>query len=293
MYSMTKRKLFTIVIYTLVLLFLGRNLTMLPKFASFRFYTPKDITILQEDLTNFTNKQPGIYSVYYQDLSSEKPLSFGINEHRVYTAASLNKVPIAATLYSLADKGKINLNDKIIIQEDDIQDYGTGSLRYKEPGTAYSLKTLTQLMLEESDNTAAHVLGARIGMDPIQQTITAWGLTQTSMKDNTTSAKDMALLFEKIYNHEVTNPALTKELLDFLHDTQFEDRLPRNMPQTVAVHHKIGDTVGGVHDAGIIIYDGKAFFLAVLTADIGDTEDQTKQAIGTIAKKVYDFRQHE
>ena len=201
-----------------------------------------------------------------------------------FTAASINKVPIVATLYYLNNKGGIDLDEQITLQENDIQDYGTGSLRYQKPGQVYTLRTLARLALQQSDNTAAHILGKKIGTDVIQNTINNWGLTQTNMEENKTSPKDMGLLYQKIRNQEVASEALTKELLGFMKDTEIEDRLPRLLPETAVVYHKTGDAVGNMHDVGIITYKDTVFFLGVLTADIGEDEEKAKTTIAKIAK---------
>jgi beta-lactamase class A len=285
---MSFRKLLTTIVYTCLVLLIGRNLTLLPKVSSiYNPVTTFGTDELKQQIMHVIKQKPGHYSVYVSDFKS--PLSFGINEHTVLTGASVNKVPIVAVLYYLAQKGKLSLDQKIVLQKDDIQDYGTGSLRYQQPGGTYSLKTLAKLTLQESDNTAAHILGQRLTMDTIQTTITHWGLTQTDMADNKTSLTDMELLYRKIYTGQITSKALTKELLGFMRDTETEDRLPDELPDDAIVYHKTGDAIGSVHDVGIITGNGQTYFIGVMTSDIGDTEQETKQTIATISKMVYDF----
>lgn len=279
------KRIFLFIVYITIALLIGRNLTFLPKFD---FTDKKQQTeSLKKEVKEITDRQKGSYSVHYVNLYSGN--TFGINENQIFTVASVNKVPIIAVLYNLANQGKINLEEKIYIQESDIQDYGTGILRYEKPRGVYSLRTLAKLTLEKSDNTAAHIINGKIGTNVIQDTINNWGLKQTSMESNTTSLSDTRILFTKIYKNEIANISLTKEVLDFMKDTDFEDRLPFLLPDDVSVYHKIGDTIGGVHDVGIIEKGNTAFFLGVLTSDTGDTEQKTKNAIAQIAKTIYDF----
>lgn len=283
---MNIRKILTIIAYTIILLLIGRNLPFLPR-LSFITSPSSEIGRLETQIKRITSVSKGNYSVYFEDYKTNA--SFSINAKTVHVGASVNKLPIIAVLYSLANKGKVNLDEKVTIQKDDIQDYGTGSLRYKEGAQEYSLKTLAKLSLKESDNTAAHVIVKKIGMEVVQSTIESWGLTQTDMANNKTTVADMALLFKKIYNKELASAPETAELLEFLKDTSLEDRLPRLLPKEARVYHKTGDTIGGVHDLGIIEKDGMVFFLGVMTSDIGDTEEQTKKTIAEIAKKTYEF----
>ena len=284
---MTKRKLFTIVVFAFFVLLLGRNLTFLPRLTFFS--NPKTESVaLKNQIKELIGKQKGNYSVYFADINDSN-LYFGINENEVYTAASVNKLPIISVLYYLAKKDKLDLNEKVTIQKDDIQDYGTGSIRYQKPGAVYSLKTLARLSLQKSDNTAAHVLAKKIGMEKIQKTIEDFGLTQTDITNNKTTLSDMYILFKKIYKGDITEASLTKELLGFLKDTDIEDRLPKLLPSDAIVYHKTGDTIGSIHDVGIVETDNLVFFIGVATSDIGEEEEETKNTIAKIAKKILDF----
>lgn len=282
------KKFMAIILYTIVLLLVGRNLTFIPLLPLLEKPTPSQEDIKKE-VETIVHKQKGNYSVLFVDFSTDT--SFGINDEEIFTAASVNKVPIVTTLYFLANKNKIDLDETITLQAVDIEDYGTGRLRYEKPGGVYSLKTLAKLALQQSDNTAAKLISTRIGNDTIQDTIDDWGLTQTDMEKNKTSLADMALLFEKIHTNEVTTPGQTKELLEFMSDTDFEDRIPHLLPPESKTYHKSGDAVGNVHDVGIVTYNGKTFFIGILTSEVGNQEKETKGAIAAIAKRLFDFAQ--
>lgn len=279
------RKAIGILIYTIIVLLIGRNLSFLP-----RFYTAQSVksatTSLEKELKEFVKSKPGTYSIYYKDLHSDATID--ILSNQVYTGASINKTYIIAVLYNLAKDNKIDLNQRIVVQKEDIQDYGTGSLRYEKPGKAYSLKTLAKLSMQQSDNTAAYIIANRIGRDTIQKTINSWGISQTSMANNQTSLSDLFIVFNKLYLEEITTQALTKELLEFMRNTDFEDRLSFLLPKDAKMYHKTGDAEGGVHDAGIVEYGKSLYFIGVLTNDISDREKETKSAIAEISKKIFD-----
>jgi beta-lactamase class A len=94
---------------------------------------------------------------------------------------------------------------------------------------------------------------------------------------------------KKIYKGEVASVAKTKELFGFMLDTDIEDRLPANLPKATTVYHKTGDAVGSLHDVGIIAKDGTVFYLGIMTSDIADNEQATKQSIATMAKVLLDY----
>lgn len=250
---------------------------------------PKDIKNISDiipQIKNLINNQKGTYSVYIYILRTNQ--SAGVNESVAYTGASLNKVPILAALYFEAQNGKIDLSERVTVQQSDIQDYGTGVLRNEGAGGVYSLKNLAKLMMEQSDNTAAFILDQKIGDNRVQELVDSWGLSQTDMKNNLTSNKNMADLFMKMYQGKIVNQPLTLEMMDFLNDSDFENRLPGELPGNIEVYHKIGTEIGYIHDVGIIDLPENPYYLGVLSSDISD-ENQTEKTIADISKLVFDF----
>lgn len=247
---------------------------------------PKDTTELIQKIKEVIEKQQGIYSVYIFDINDNK--GYGINETTIYTAASVNKLPILAALYYEAQRERIDLDKRITIQEKDIQDYGTGSLRYEGPGGVYSIKSLAQIMIEKSDNTAAYVLTNYIGESRIQELVSTWNLTQTDIKNNKSSNKDLAILMIKMYKGGIANEALTTEMIGFLDDSDFENRIPRLLPKEVKVYHKIGNEIGNTHDVGIVAHPKYPYYIGVLTNDVLN-EVETEEVIAQISKLIYDY----
>lgn len=227
------------------------------------------------------------YSVLVVDRTSD--FRMAINETAMYDAASVNKIPILVSLYHEADQGRVDFSKTITLQAKDIQDYGTGSIRYDEPGTVYSVKTLARLMIQKSDNTAAYILANYVlTLKGIQSYIESLGTTQTDMIENTTSNRDIALLFEKMFDGKVANPAHTQELIGFLKDTDFEERLPAQLPDEATVYHKIGTGVGAVHDAGVVESPKTKYYIGIFTSNITD-EERAAEEIAEVSKIVYEF----
>lgn len=259
-----------------------------PDTSIFRFMkTQKDPEALREKVKSIIGNEWNNYSVYVCDINSK--FVMGINESTIYTAASINKIPILAALYADAAKGKVDFDKVITLQAEDIQDYGTGSIRYDNPGTTYSVKTLAKLMMQKSDNTAAFLLANYIiGLDSVQSYVNSLGLTQTDMVNNKTSNKDMWLLMNAIYQKNVTTKALSEEMLGFMTDSDFEDRLPALLPKGVTVYHKIGTGTGAVHDVGVVTHGKNAYYIGIFTSDITD-EEQASKLLAEVSKIVFDF----
>lgn len=252
------------------------------------FSVRKDPADLKKQIQSAVGDTFKNYSVYVVDEHSN--FSMGINESEQFTAASVNKIPILAAIYDQEQRGSVNFDQVITLQQNDIQDYGTGSIRYDPPGTTYTVKTLIRLMMQKSDNTAAFLLGNYIlNLPKIQSIINSWGLTQTDMANNKTSNKDIELLLRKMYDNNVANPTLTAEMLGFMKDSDFEDRIPAGVPKDAVVYHKIGNGDNSeVHDVGIVVHDDTAYYIGILTTNVGDVDAATKLE-AKISKIVYDF----
>lgn len=243
------------------------------------------IAEIKKKIIKELDKTEGTYSIYFYDLLTGD--NFGINDQMIIMAASVNKIPILAALYYFVGKGVIDLDKIVVPQAKDIQDYGTGSIRYDKSGTPYSIKTLARLMMEQSDNTAAYLLGTEIiGLDEIQNLIGSWGLSQTDMKENKSSVRDMQIITQKMYKGEITTPALTKEMLDFMDDSEFEDRIPKGIPASIKVLHKIGDEIGKIHDVGIIDLPERPYYLGIMTTD-QTQEEETKRKMARISQIIF------
>lgn len=258
-----------------------------PAFSFPKFFRSKNPDELRKKIQAVIGNTWKNYSVYIKDYTS--PFVMGINESVIFTAASVNKIPILASLYYGVQNGEIDLDETVTLQASDIQDYGTGTIRYDPPGTVYSVKTLARLMMQQSDNTAAYILANYvIGLDTIQTRIATWGLTQTDMANNKTSNKDTELLLSKIVAGKVANASYTQEMLAFLSQSDFEDRLPALLPKDITVYHKIGSGAGVVHDVGIVRTEKTNYYIGILASDVTDEPDAVKK-IASISKLVFDY----
>lgn len=279
------RKIAIFLFYSFFLIIIGRNLSFIPQIHLENTSAPKDPEFIRQKIADFIKTQSGEYSIFYEDLNTGD--TFGIHENSILTGASMNKLPIVGYLYSLASKKEIDLQEKIVLQKEDLQDYGTGSLRYEEPGQAYTLQYLASLTLQKSDNTAAHVLDIRLGDANVQSYAYQIGMNSVSMADNDISARDVGKFYESLYKNKIANAPLTKELLGYMENTEIEDRIPKYLPKGIHIYHKTGDAVTFVHDGGIID-DGKSpFILIVMSSNLKD-EAKAKDIIGKIAKMVFD-----
>ncbi len=244
-----------------------------------------------EELKKLIKQKIGLdwknYSILVVDTKSD--FRVAINDTEMFTAASVNKIPILAALYIGIQNNDIDPDTVITVQEEDIQNYGTGSIRYDGAGSTYTIKTLARLMMQQSDNTAAYILANHIiGIDTIQSLLNEWGMTQTEMINNKTANNDVYKIIKKIYQGNIANPAYTQEMLAFFKDGEFEDRIPGLLPKTVSVYHKIGSEVGYIHDVGIVVDTTTTYYIGIFTSDITNEKETTK-LMSQVSKLIYDY----
>lgn len=80
------------------------------------------------------------------------------NDTLPFQMASTYKVPIAAFVLALADRGALSLDELVVVQPQDFVIGGTIGDRLRPAETAFSVRLLLERMLIESDNTATDVL---------------------------------------------------------------------------------------------------------------------------------------
>lgn len=243
--------------------------------------TPK-LNTVQQEVLQMISPLRGKYGIYFQDLKTKE--SFNINGEEIFTAASLIKLPVLLTLYRESEAGRIKLDDIYKLQASD-KVGGAGSLQYKPVGYEITFRQIAQLMGSQSDNTAFSILSKTLGGEKIQDLIDALGMKNTLFIDNKTTPNDIGLLFQKLYGEGIVYDKDRDEILAFLTNTIWEDRIPAGIPKGVKVSHKIGTEIGVVSDAGII-FSGKPFILVIMSQDANEIEAQ--KALPEITKKIYE-----
>ena len=99
-------------------------------------------------------------SFYFEYLPDGTNIRIGADNFLV--AASLIKVPLVMNLYRAAELNKINLNQMVTVTQSEL-DPGYGNLYQKGAGYQLTLRQAAQMALEQSDDTATHVIFDHVG----------------------------------------------------------------------------------------------------------------------------------
>ena len=146
-------------------------------------------------------------------------------------------------------------------------------------GETLTVAEALERMVTLSDNTAAVMLGSRVGANRINSDLVGLGMETThySLERMTTSALDMLRYLDLLSRGKLVSPAASADMLHLMLRQRVNDRLPRLLPDDVQVAHKTGNLPGTVNDVGIVY--GPTSSVAIV-ALVSDTPDETAAATG-------------
>lgn len=194
-------------------------------------------------------------------------------------AASIIKLPILACALETVAAGELSLDEQITVTQQDIVG-GSGSIQARGAGVSYSVDELLRAMIAQSDNVAANLIIGRLGMDTVNETCAALGLTQTALarlmmdtdaqaqgRENYTSARDAATVLERLAAGTIATPELCERARGYLLAQEDVRGIVEGVPDDVSVAHKTGSLANAQHDAAIV-YTERPYVLTVLTQDL-------------------------
>lgn len=189
-----------------------------------------------------------------------------------FAAASLYKLFLLWRTQVEIRQGKLRDDSALALtaQNDDSDEDGYSLGAY---GDTISVAELRRLMITESNNTAAQVLGQYFGWGTVDQLVRAHGFTATIVSGQAqTTPRDVTRFFDGLLNGTL-DPRLTADdyalMLELLKEQEVNTKLSTGFPDGVVFAHKTGDITGAHHDAGVVFLpDGRTISVTVMT--VGD-----------------------
>ena len=111
-------------------------------------------------LTRASSDFPGKAGIYVKHLTTGE--TAGVRDGEVFNSASVIKLPVLVLAFQMADKGTINLDERITIKKEDIRG-GSGIFRYHDIGLQPTFRDVLLQMVITSDNTATDLAIAKVG----------------------------------------------------------------------------------------------------------------------------------
>jgi beta-lactamase class A len=216
-----------------------------------------------------------------------------VDATRAYPSASLFKLPVLLEVLAAEDAGQLDVDRQLEIRPEDWTD-GSGVLQARV-GESLSVRELTRLMIQNSDNIAALVLLDTVGARNTNALSEQLGLSTTRVVDrrageagdHVTSADDMARLLRLLATGQALNQRVSEQALSLLELQQSVTWLGDDLPFWVKVAHKWGDLPDARHDAGIVFTPRGSYVIAVLTQDA--LADESASAIAQASRATYDY----
>ena len=245
---------------------------------------------LRMQLNNEFNALPAntTQSFYFEYLPDGTNVRIGADNFLV--AASLIKVPLVMNLYRAAELGKVNLNQMVTVTQSEL-DPGYGNLYQKGAGYQLTLREAAQLALEQSDDTATHVIYDHInGLLPDdQQSLSSLDIDQDITNGNAViTARAYSSVLKSLYFASFLTNADSEAILgDLAKSTEYR-RLTADLPKGIVVAHKNGvnNTTQTQSDCGIVYVPERPYFICVM---VGLPEAQGNTFIAQVSKTVYDY----
>ncbi len=192
-----------------------------------------------------------------------------------YHPASTIKLPMVMAVYKMAAEGKADLEEKVLVTKD-MHVPSCGALKTFDLDMEVAVKTLCNLAIVISDNTASNVLIRHFGIETLNEQFKEMGLQKTHIErcfyddemqekgyNNVAVPSEMGALLEQVYKGSFVNADVSRAIWEIIEAQQLRDKVPAYIEDFVPVGNKTGGARGITCDVALIKGD-KPFALVVL-----------------------------
>lgn len=210
----------------------------------------KSLPNLQSTVDEWVNSAGGKTSVIITDASGNVLASH--QETLEYFTASIYKPFVAYVGYQKVDDGTYSLSEP----------YLNGKTRGQ----------CLDVMIRDSDSPCGEKMWNELGKQALTENMRSLGLTNTSLVNLTTSAKDASVILQKIQTGEGLSQESQASFLDSMktQDSRYRRGLPSGFSE-LTVFNKVGWNLNKEwHDTAIVrLPDDRAVIVSVFTENVG------------------------
>jgi beta-lactamase class A len=254
------------------------------------------LTDIEPRLQQFLAPYGDKVGVYFIDTKSS--FEVGVNSDKRYPTASVGKVPVMVTAFHQAEMGRLMLEARLRLKEEDKLP-GSGALQWMKPGqTSYSIRNLIRMMIVLSDNTATKIVIEQVGLEEINNYLQSLGLNGISIVDatmlneppaeniNLSAPRDMARLLFFIKEDPTLTPTFKAEMLTYMRNQRYRWGIWKGVPPGVIVADKTGNVDKVLNDVGLVYSPAGNYVLSIFTCGFEKQRD-AKKIINQISEIVY------
>jgi len=281
---------------------------------SSNFSKGQSISTLKEKINNVLVDKDATVGIAISGVNPNDSLS--INGDKKLPLQSVFKYHLALAVLNQVDKGKFNLNDKIKITKEDLNNNLWSPIRKEYPeGTDLTLAEILKYTVASSDNVGCDLLFKLIGgTKVVEKYLHEVGISDVAIEYNeATQQSEWEFQYKNWTTAKSANKALrvffenSKQQLSleshkFLWETMKSSWTGKNsikghLPKETVVAHKTGHSgkndnglTGAQNDIGIVFLpNGKHFYLSVLVSDSIEDSSVNEKIIADIAKLTWDY----
>ena len=264
---------------------------------------------LEIKVRELLESQNGTFAIAFKNLEDGNEIL--INEDEIFHAASTMKTPVMIEVYRKKMIGEISLDDSIFVKNEfeSIVDKSTFQLSefddsdkntYDKIGRYISLRELVFDMITISSNFATNLVIKYIGAENINNTMSDIGAKNINVLrgvedikafekglNNTTSARDLLVIYEKLANGKGLNRDLSNEMVEILKNQKYDDIIPKYLPKEIEVAHKDGWINGVRHDSGIVFLENGVSYVLILLSKNLDNELEGADMLAKVSLEIY------
>lgn len=245
---------------------------------------------LRTQLQKYIKLVPERIGVFFEYLPSGT--SIGINEKEEYLVASLLKVPVAIAAYEAVEQGKLKENTELTLDKSHLDPY-FGTLWQEGPGYKLTLEQAINIMLKQSDNTAARAIFEVLPESAVENIFDQLDIPKVINENQpVVTPKNYSSILKSLYLSSILPKDKSNKILEILTQTDFNDRLVADIPKDIPVAHKIGfHTYSNLDqsiytDCGIIYAPNRPFILCIMTQT---SEIRAVKYMREISRLVYEY----
>lgn len=241
------------------------------------------------------------------DLNGDRPVLGGVNYDNFIYPASVYKMYVAMEVLKQVSQGDYSLYEEYIVTSpndvDKSKEISYDSRPLLKDGDTVTIRYLLDLMITRSDNSAANCMIDIAGRENINKTMheNGWSGSEVTRKflsrkyedpgydtirGTETSALHAADFMFKIYNDQLVNSWVSKQMKVLLGGQLDTTKLSTGLPRKAIFYHKTGWWSYYTNDVGIVD-DGQIKYIISLFTPV--REEEVRPALKEVSRRVYNL----